>query len=133
MIAITTFIGLFVLYGILGSNAVFRPGSFEISGQWIAVAFLLGLLAAILGGLVCAAIARGQRAPWVLAALILVLGLVMAVPTLSPRYEEEPTGREGEVGTFEAMQFGRRPSWASFVNPFIGAAGVLICSRRKRP
>jgi amino acid transporter len=133
VIAVLTFVGILAAYGILGSDVAFRPGSFEVSGQWITVVLLLGLLAAILGGAVCAAIARGQRASWVLAALILVLGLVMALPTLSPRYDEEPTARDGELGVFEAMQVGRHPAWVSFANPFVGAVGVLIGSRRKRP
>ena len=96
-IAVATFVGILAAYGILGSEVAFRRGSFEVSGQWIAIVFVLGLLAAVLGGAVCATIARGQRAPWALAALILVLGLVMAVPTLSPQYDEEPTPREGEL------------------------------------
>ena len=78
------------------------------------------------------AIAQSQRAPWALATLILVLGLVTALPTLSPHYTEQPARREGELGALEAMEVGRRPAWVSFVYPFVGAVGVLIGSRRKR-
>ena len=49
---------------------------------WKVVSFALGVGAAVLGGYVCAWIARTATPPKVLAGLVLVIGLLSAVPVL---------------------------------------------------
>jgi hypothetical protein len=51
----------------MGQDRAFEPGTHEPSGLWLVVSFALGLLAAGLGGFVCARISRGEKAPPVLA------------------------------------------------------------------
>ena len=67
----------------LGAEGVFRPGSYEPSSLWIGLSFLLGFLAAIVGGVVCTVVAESPRAPKILAAVVLGLGLLLAIPVLT--------------------------------------------------
>lgn len=41
--------------------------------------------------------------------------------------------RTADVCTLEAMKHARQPVWVSAINPLIGAAGVLIGARLKKP
>ena len=64
---IVSYIAMFVLiflaftaeYMLLGPNHAFRTGSFEASHRWIAIAFAINFVVAIIGGFMCAAIAKG--------------------------------------------------------------------------
>ena len=115
----------------LGTERVLAPGTYFPSPLWLVVSFALGLLAAIVGGWVCALIARAPKPPVALAVLVVVLGLVSAVfQMVSP--DERPTVREGEVSMAEAMQNARQPAWVAFLNPLVGAAGVLFGARLGR-
>ncbi len=58
-----TFSGLYLL---LGQDLSFRPNSYEPSVLWAAVSFAIGVGAAVLGGYVCARIARTATPPKVL-------------------------------------------------------------------
>ncbi|MFQ5889640.1 MAG: hypothetical protein ACE5JR_06265 [Gemmatimonadota bacterium] len=128
------FITFSLAYGILGADGAFRPGSYEISGLWIAVSIALGFIAAGVGGFVCLAVGRTPRAPKFLAALVLGLGLLMAIPAFAPSDEASPKAREADVGNIEAMQNSEQPAWLALFNPVIGAAGVLAGARlKKRP
>ena len=51
------------LYLALGQELSFRPGSYEPSVLWTVVSFALGLVAAVLGGYVCAWVARTATPP----------------------------------------------------------------------
>jgi hypothetical protein len=119
----TTYLGM-------GQERAFKPGSYEPSGLWLVVSFVLGLLAAAVGGFVCAWISRTDKAPRVLAGVVLVLGLLLAIPMLTAPAESEP--RTGEVSNLDAMQKAKQPRWAALVNPFLGAVGVLIGARLRR-
>jgi hypothetical protein len=75
------------------------------------------------------AIAKKQAGPRALAALVLLLGLLMAVPVLTGAPATATRGPE--VGNTEAMMNARQPVWAAIANPFIGAFGVLLGARLK--
>jgi hypothetical protein len=91
---------------------------------------VFGLVAALVGGLVCGNLARSATPSLVLAGLVLVLGLLIPVITAQ---DDAPAVRVGDVASFEAMQNLRQPGWVALVNPFLGALGVFVGSRFARP
>lgn len=119
-------------YLVMGPGGAFQPGSFDPSITWIVVSFILGLIGAIVGGLVCTSIAVRSKAHIALAGVVFVLGLLMAVPVLTASDPTVKKERTAEVGTMEAMTNGRQPSWVALLNPVVGAAGVVIGARIRK-
>jgi hypothetical protein len=80
---------------------------------------------------VCAAVSRLPKPPLVLAVVVLVLGVLSAVPVLmaSPGEQE---ARTGDVSNMDAMMKARQPAWAALLNPVLGVAGVLAGARLRR-
>jgi hypothetical protein len=115
----------------LGTEGSFQPGSYDISSLWIVVSIVLGFIAAVLGGLVCLAVAREKRAAHILALVVIVLGIVFALPQLTGGIED-PGPRAADVAMFEAMQSAQQPTWLALLNPLIGAVGVLTAVRLKK-
>ena len=131
-LALLIFVSFTALYLLMGSDAAFEPGSYDASSLWVMTSFPLGVAASVAAGYVCAAIARGGRAPQVLAGVVLVLGLLFAIPVL--RAADDAPARAGDVSNMEAMQQARQPRWVALANPFVGAVGVLVGAglRRRR-
>ena len=125
---ICVFASFTAAYAFLGQEGAFRPGSYEVSGTWILLSCGLGFVAAAVGGLVCHEIAPGSRAPAVLALVVLILGLLLAIPAVIASRDPVPE-RHGVVGNLEAMNSARQPAWIALANPVLGAAGVLVGSR----
>ncbi len=128
VMALVVMAGLTVAYLALGPDRTFRPGTYEITTAWLAVWGPVSLVAAIVGGVVCAKVsAHRTPAAVVLAGLVLVLGGVTAAAQISA---EPPTGdaavRTGDTPNFEAMTNARSPDWVHLANPILGAAGVLL-------
>ena len=124
-----TFIGVFLLMGVEWS---FKPGSFEASNAWNVMALVANFLIAIVGGFVCAVIAKGGKAPLALAILVFVLGLLFAVPSLFANKANANLARSPNLSTVEAMQHATQPAWVPFTFPVLGAIGVLIGGKLKR-
>ena len=119
-----------IAYLIMGTEGAFREGSFEPSMSWNVLTIIVGIVAAIIGGIVCAVIARrGSKAPMILAIIVLILGLLMAIPVMMEPGEDQPAAREGELSNFEAMSEARQPVWIALLNPLTGAVGVTIGAR----
>jgi hypothetical protein len=131
VMAVVVFCGLTAAYLAMGADGAFRPGTYEVSGLWIAISFIVGLAAAISGGWVCAAAATEARAPMILAAVVFVLGLAVAIPALTAP-SSLPKPRLGDVPNLEAMANAHTPVWIALLNPFVGAAGVIVGGRLKR-
>ena len=127
---ILTFLIFTCVYLAIGADTAFKPGSYDASNLWLAMAVGISLVVAIIGGFVCAAIARGGRAPVALAVVVFVLGLLLAIPALM--VQKPNLVRSGNVSNMEAMQRAKQPIWVPFAFPFIGAAGVLIGAKLKR-
>jgi cytochrome bd-type quinol oxidase subunit 2 len=117
-------------YLAMGTDGAFQPGSYEVTTLWLVVSFVLSLVAAIAGGFVCNLIAPNSKAPIALAVVVLVLGILLAIPTLMGA-DPRPVTRDASVGNLEAMANARQPSWVAFLTPVIGAIGVMIGARRK--
>ena len=124
-----TFTGVYLL---LGADGAFRPGKYDASHRWLAIAFAVNFVIAIIGGLICAAIAKGGRAPVALAVVVFVLGLLLAIPTIMGYNARPNMIRAGNVSNMEAMQRAKQPIWVPLLFPFVGAAGVLIGGKLKR-
>jgi len=120
------FLGLFL---VLGVERVFQPDSYEVSTLWLLVTIALGFGSAIIGGYVCAAISKSQRACQVLALIVLVLGILLCLPKM----HEDPHVRAGEVPTWQVMQLAQMPAWLHVLNPILGAVGVMLGARMKKP
>ncbi|MDT7604525.1 MAG: hypothetical protein QOF61_2522 [Acidobacteriota bacterium] len=133
---VAIFVFIFVLftalYLVLGANASFKPGSYQPSILWLALSTPLALVAAVIGGYLCAALVRGERVPLALAALVFVLGVIFAVPMLME--SDTNAVRTSDVSNIEAMQKAKEPASVALTNPFLGAAGVLVGAwlRRRR-
>ena len=129
------FLVVFVLltggYFALGADRAFRPGTYDVSPLWIALWLLVGIAAGLLGGMVCAVVGRSARAPKILCIVVLLLGLLSAIPAFRPP-AVEPEPRSSAVPNLEAMMKAKEPIWMALLNPIIGGAGVLAGARLRR-
>ncbi|HSG98479.1 MAG TPA: hypothetical protein VLB27_00420 [candidate division Zixibacteria bacterium] len=125
------FLSFTIAYLAMGTEGAFEPGVYDVSMLWILTSIVLGLIAAVLGGLVCVLVARSQQAAQILAGIVLALGLLLAVVEMTSG-AEKPTVRDSEVSSMDAMQSAKQPPWVAFLNPLLGAAGVMIGARLKK-
>lgn len=122
------FMGAFLA---LGVERVFQQDSYEVSTPWLAISTGISLCGAILGGYVCAAIGRSMRACQALAAIVVILGLLLCLPAM--KRSGGPNVRAGEVPNLQAMQLGVAPVWVHLLTPVLGAVGVLLGARLRKP
>ena len=123
---------LFALFSLLwltlGPSLAFEPGTWEVSGGWALGSVVLGLVAAYVGGLVCARVAHEAMAATILIAVVIVLGVVAALMPV----ETAAGPRPDDVSMMEATAGARQPAWLSWLNPVIGVVGVWFGSRKLR-
>ncbi|GJM18428.1 MAG: hypothetical protein DHS20C14_06410 [Phycisphaeraceae bacterium] len=116
-----------IAFLVIGPDSAYRPGVFEVTPLWIGIMFGVGLVAAIVGGLVCALIAtRGSKAPIALCVLVAILGSFSAVGAMT---KEDPGPRAGDIEVFEAASKAKQPVWVAWSHPVVGIIGVLIGAR----
>ena len=127
IVVTVVFIGAFLA---LGVERAFQPDSYEISTLWIAISIVISFGSAILGGYVCAAVGKSQRACQALAAIVVVLGFLLCLPAI--RRSEGPNVRAGEISSLEGMRLEVAPIWMHVLNPILGAVGVLLGARMKK-
>jgi hypothetical protein len=120
------------IYTIVGPDWSFKPASYQASTRWTAMQFTVILITAIIAGLVCALIARGGKAPMVLAGIILVLGLALGALAITMKPAKPNEVRTGNVPNMEAMSKAQHPTWVIFLGPVIGAVGAVIGGKLKR-
>lgn len=126
--AILIFVVFTAAYLALGDEGAFKEGSFEVSMQWVIMSIVVGLIAAVLGGIICAKISKHSKgAVMSLAVLVLVLGGLGAIAGLMA---ERPTGEDAirgpETSNTEAMMQAQQPAWVLIANPIIGVVGVML-------
>jgi hypothetical protein len=110
----------------LGPDWLFRPNSFEPSKRWLLVSFVLSLLAAIVGGLLCGAMSKKRGAVQSLAIVFLVLGAATAATEYALAPTDAPPPRTPDMTFAEIAQQARQPLWVALVTPVIGAVGALV-------
>jgi magnesium-transporting ATPase (P-type) len=125
-------IAFMTIYTMMGADWSFKPASYEASTAWTAMQFSVILITTVIAGLICAAIAKGGKAPLALAVVVLVLGLALAFASTALRPADTHEIRAGNVPNMEAMSKARHPAWVIFLGPFIGAVGVVIGGKLKR-
>ncbi len=131
LLAILQVASFMTMYGLMGTDWSFKPRSFQPSTRWTAMQFAIIIVTSIIAGLVCAAIAKGRKAPLAFAAIVLVLGLGAGVLKTSLRPDTHEV-RIGSVSQQDARNKARPLMWVVFLGPFIGAVGVVIGGKLKR-
>jgi len=129
---VLNFLGFVGLYAIVGPSHAFKPRLYLASNRWILIGVAVMLVSGIIAGLICAAIARGRKATLVLAGLILVVGLLLAIPAVMKSRANAGMVRAGDVTSMEAMEKASWPIWAPLVFPFVSAVGAVIGGKLKK-
>lgn len=125
--AVIVFVALSVVWAALGPGSAFEPGSWDTSMKWNLINPLVGIVAAIAGGYVCALISPGGQSLSILVGIVVVLGALSAVAGMMAPAPTEP--RPETIAMFEAMGNARPPMWSLWLNPILGVVGSIIGSR----
>jgi MFS family permease len=128
VMVVVVFAGLTAAYLAMGAVRAFKPESYEVTGLWLVVWFLVSVGAAIIGGRICGLIGRKRGAVIGLAIVVLVLGGLAALPALKP-VTGDPKPRTSGTSNLEAMMNAKQPNWVVFLTPIIGVVGVLAGGR----
>ena len=132
---VTIFLVLFATFSLaflaMGANGAFRPGTYDVTPLWLIVSFVLSFTAAVIGGFVSATISDDPKVPRSLAVVVIVLGVITAIQIMTA--DPVATTRGADVGNIEAMMNAKQPAWVALLNPIIGAIGVMVGARLKRP
>lgn len=120
------FPGLLAGYLTLGPERVFRAGVYDVtvSGMVLGGAIVFG--AAYAAGHVAHRVSRGERAPAILALVVLLLGLGLAIQALFAYEGGAAAPRPGDVAPIEALLSARVPMWLLLLSPFIAAVGIIV-------
>lgn len=116
------------LWMMLGADGAFQAESWEVSGAWNFGTIVINLIAAIVGGLVCAKVSADKRGVWMLVALVVILGVWGALPD-APVTDAVARVRPADVSMTEAMMTAQEPRWMAWLYPVLGAAGALFGAR----
>lgn len=129
VMAAVVFLTMTLAWIVLGAEGAFRPGAWEISAIWTAVALVTGILAAIGGGWTAARVGQDGGAVWILVALTIVLGAWSAIGS----GDGEAGARAADIAMTDAMMNARQPAWLAWGNVVIGVVGVLLGARLAKP
>src|SRR5689334_24957718 len=129
---VLAFIAFTCAFLLFGSEVVFRPGTYEASTPWVAVAFAINIIDAIIGGFICALIAKQGRAQFGLAIVVIVLGLLVAFADTRQRDASLGLVRVAATPQMEGIQKAYWRVWVRFALPSTGALGVLIGAKLTR-
>lgn len=124
--------GFVTMYAVMGPDQAFEPGRYLASAKWIVVGFVMIFITAVIAGLVCAVIAKGGRAPLAMAVVVIVIGLLLAVPAMMKARNNAKLVRTGDVPSSEAAKLAYWPVWSPFAFPFVSAIGVIVGGKLKR-
>lgn len=127
---VVVFALLTIGYLALGAERAFKPGVYDVTAGWLVLMLIVSLVAALIGGKVCVLVGKSSRAVFALAGLVLILGLLSAIPALAAS-GDEPKPRAGAVSNSEAMTNAKQPVWVALLMPVLGVAGVLVGGRQK--
>jgi hypothetical protein len=127
---IVSFVAMFGLmtaaWAAVGVEGAFQPEGWEISTMWLGLLLAAGLVAAVAGGYVTALLSSDPLAIKLLLGIVVVLGIVFALPVLMGTTPAAPLPRPDDVPMFEAMANGKQPKWAALVPIVLSAIGVVV-------
>jgi hypothetical protein len=127
LVMLLVVIGVFIAVSpLISVDRLFEPGSYQAARGWIALSLGISLVAAMTAGSICARIAPTTAAPLWLAAVVLVLGGLMAIPAVMGTDPARGGPRPPVITMSDAMAHAEQPLWVALLNPLVGAAGVLI-------
>lgn len=109
----------------LGLEDVLQPNSYWTTDTFNIIVLVGGFIAAIVGGVVCVAIARTAKATIALLAIVLIFGVGSAAMNVS---KPDPPARTGEAAFEDIATHGKEPVWFAFGKVVSAMAGVLIGS-----
>jgi len=107
---------------VLGPDRLFLPGNYDPSMMWIIGAFVLGFIAAAIGGYVAVLIGK-SGAVKIMAGLVVLIGAFVFVQLLRENRAVET--RTVDLPTMEAMFKAREPLWVAVVNPLLLVIAVF--------
>lgn len=129
------FFSLYLLFtgfsDLVGPDRLFLPGNYDPSMMWIIGAFVLGMIAAAIGGYVAALIGK-SGALKIMAGIVVLVGAIVFVHLLRKNMPVET--RTVDLPTMEAMFKAREPLWVATVNPSLVVIAVFAggALRRKK-
>ncbi len=126
---ILVFVGLYV---VVGADNAFKPHRFLASNRWILMSVIATFITAIIAGLICAAIAKGGKAPLALAVVIIVVGCLGGLRAVTKARANADLIRLGNVPSREAAQKAYWPIWVPFAFPVIQGIGAVIGGKLRR-
>jgi hypothetical protein len=127
LVMLIVVVGVFAAaYPLVGIDRLFEPGTYQAARGWIVLSFAVGLVAAMTAGSLCARIAPETAAPLWLAAIVLVLGGLMAIPAVMSASTSRGGVRPPRITMSDAMAHAEQPVWVALLNPLVGAAGILM-------
>jgi len=129
---VLAFIAFTCAYLIVGPDVAFKTGIYEASTAWIGIAFVIQFVIAIIGGIICALIVKGGRAPIALAIVAIVIGIGVALVDMNKAKTNAGLVRTGNTPQLEVVQKAYWPVWVPFAFPFISAVGILIGAKLRR-
>ena len=129
---ILQFAAFMTIYTVMGANWSFKPGSFHASTRWTIMQFTVVFVTAAIGGLICAAISKGGKAPLVLAIVALAIGFTLGALHIATQPPDTHELRTAGVPNMEAMTKARHPVWVIFAGPVIAAIGIGIGGKLRR-
>ena len=132
-IAVAVFASLSAAYSFLGPEFAFHEASNQSTLQWTLVALLSGLLSALAGGWVAGRVGRSSQAFLILVGIVLVLGIVSAVYSMTSRPQIVADADTSDWGFMDASRGASQPVWYVFLVPLVGALGVLWGGRLGYP
>jgi len=126
------FAAFMTIYTVMGADWSFKPRSYHASTRWTLMQFTVVFVTAAVAGLICALIAKGGRAPLVLALVIIVIGFALGALHIATQPADTGEVRTANVPNIEAMTKARHPGWVIFLGPVIGAVGAVAGGKLKR-
>lgn len=125
VLVIATFV---ITMMVMGLDKILKPDSYWTTDTFNIIVLVGGLVAAIVGGMVCKAIARTSTATLVLVAIVLIMGAGSAVMNMNkPDPPARPSG-SGPPTMQQMMEHGKEPNWFAIMKTVLGAAGLVIGS-----
>jgi cytochrome bd-type quinol oxidase subunit 2 len=131
VLAAVVFAGLSGAWFAIGDDKAFAAGAYDPSTLWLAIMAAVGLIAALLAGLTCMAIAGRAMPVLVLAIITAIVGAGEGVyHMMNPR--PDPGPRTGPVTMMDAMTKAKTPVWVPFLNAGIALVFIPVGGRLRK-